>query len=152
MNDNIRAVCLTAIMVLVSLILLIATGFGVSYWIQIHYGHDAVAFFWISIVLLLVLFLAWWMNQRSTRMAFDAIIDFQAADDRGEVARARVLQEVVRATGHTERAAVNMGTTVFKELQREQRQLTNNSKIASALPWESSFETHDNDSEFIVVQ
>ena len=39
------------------------------------------------------------MALAASRSALNAIVDFQAADDRGEVARARMLTEVVRHSG-----------------------------------------------------
>lgn len=97
MNDNLRVFTLMMLTVLAIVILVGGLALLVSWWIQEHFGETAVAATWIIVVLLLVFFGSWWMNQRTMQISFNAIIDFQSADDRGEVARQQVKLENARS-------------------------------------------------------
>lgn len=98
MNNNIRAIGLILMFVLAILLVIVSVGFGVSAWMQANYGPDSVLAFWAMVFILSGVFAGWGMSLRTQRATLNAIVDFQAADDRGEVARAKVLQEVVRGS------------------------------------------------------
>jgi hypothetical protein len=67
-----------------------------GWWIQENFGEIGVVVAGLSILLCVALCfgaLIAWLIQRTT---LNAIVDFQAADDRGEVARANVYREMMR--------------------------------------------------------
>lgn len=107
MNDNIRAVGLILMFVLAILVVIAGIGLGISAWMQNNYGADSVLVFWGLFLILAGIFGGWGMSLKTMRIVLNSIIDFQAADDRGEVARAKVLQEVVRGSWRGDAFAAN---------------------------------------------
>lgn len=107
MNDNVRAVGLILMFVLAILVVIAGIGLGISAWMQNNYGSDSVLAFWGLFLILAGIFGGWGMSLKTMRIVLNSIIDFQAADDRGEVARAKVLQEVVRGSWRGDAFAAN---------------------------------------------
>ena len=90
MNDNLRVFALLMLTILGILLGVAGIGFVVSTGIQSMFGDVYVGVFWICLVVIGSIFCGWGMSLRTQRATLEAIIDFQAADDRGEVARQRV--------------------------------------------------------------
>lgn len=107
MNDNIRGVGLILMFVLAILLVIVGIGVGVSAWMQANYGADSVLAFWAMVFVIVGIVAGWGMSLRTQRATLNAIVDFQAADDRGEVARAKVLQEVMRGSWRGDAFAAN---------------------------------------------
>lgn len=70
--------------------------YAITMWIVDNFGELAAGAFWLmlfgAIMLLLGVVVSGWV-QRNT---LNAMVDFQAADDRGEIARANVIKEMIR--------------------------------------------------------
>ena len=77
--------------------------FGVSYWIQTQFGANYVAAFWLMILLCIAMFVGVLIAGMVQRTTLNGIVDFQAADDRGEVARFGAIKEVLRGQREFER-------------------------------------------------
>ena len=104
-NDTLKTITLLMMTVLAIIILLVGSVFGISAWVQANWGANAVAGVWAVIGAAGALFAGWGLSLKTQRATLDAIIDFQEADDRGEVARARLLTEVVKGAWQGEQHA-----------------------------------------------
>lgn len=71
--------------------------FLLSSWIESRFGAVYVAAFWLMILLCVAMFVGVLIAGMVQRWTLHGIIGFQEADDRGEVARANVYREMVRA-------------------------------------------------------
>lgn len=71
--------------------------FLLSSWIENRFGAVYVAAFWLMILLCIAMFVGVLIAGMVQRWTLDGVIGFQEADDRGEVARANVYREMVRA-------------------------------------------------------
>lgn len=112
MSDNLRAFMMLVFGILAILLVIVGVGFGISSWIQTNYGASAVLMVWGGVILIGGIFAGWGMSLRTQRATLELIVDFQSADDRGEVARAKVLQEVVRSTWQGEKQRYNEQPTL----------------------------------------
>lgn len=84
----------------VTLAVLVTIGgavFGISQWIEDRFGPQYVAAFWLGVLFLVAYMLGQWRAGAIQKQTLDAIVDFQAADDRGEVARMGVFREIARS-------------------------------------------------------
>ncbi len=104
-NDTLKTITLLMLTVLAIIILLVGSVFGISAWVQANWGANAVAGVWAVIGAAGTLFAGWGLSLKTQRATLNAIIDFQEADDRGEVARAKLLTEVVKRSWQGEQYA-----------------------------------------------
>lgn len=79
-----------AILALGGLIYMITT------WISDNFGTEIAAGFWLMLFGAFMLFLGVLIAGMIQRWTLNGIVDFQAADDRGEVARQNVVREMIR--------------------------------------------------------
>lgn len=80
----------TVILALGGLIYMITT------WISDNFSPTAAAFFWLMLFGAIMLFVGVLIAGMIQRWTLNGIVDFQAADDRGEIARANVIREMIR--------------------------------------------------------
>jgi hypothetical protein len=106
-KTNLQAFMMLVFGILAILLVIVGVGFGISAWIQANYGASAVLMVWGGFILISGIFAGWGMSLRTQRATLENLVDFQSADDRGEVARAKVLQEVVRSTWQGEKQRYN---------------------------------------------
>lgn len=85
----------TAIVVLAVLGALV----GLVAWLRYEFDPTLAAVALLALFGVVVFAAGALMSLASQRATLNAIVDFQAADDRGEVARARMLTEVIRQGG-----------------------------------------------------
>lgn len=111
-KTNIQAFMMLVLGILAILLVIVGAGYGISAYLDAEFGSFAVVAVWFFITNLATAFGVWKLALASFRVGGDAIVDFQAADDRGEVARARVLQEVVKSTWQGERQRYNESPTM----------------------------------------
>lgn len=69
----------------------------VTSWISDNFGELAAGAFWLMLFGALMLFLGVLIAGMIQRWTLNALVDFQDADDRGEVARANVVREMIRS-------------------------------------------------------
>ena len=96
---------LTAMLLTLSVVLFLVIGavFGLSYWIESRFGANYVAAFWLMILLCIAMFVGVLIANMVQRTTLNGVIDFQAADDRGEVARFGAMKEMMRGQREFER-------------------------------------------------
>lgn len=85
----------TAIVVLAVLAALVA----LVAWLRYEFSANIAAVALLALFGVVVLAIGQLLSLATQRATLNAIVDFQAADDRGEVARSRLLTEVVRQSG-----------------------------------------------------
>lgn len=109
-----------------------------TWWIEENFGEVGVVAAWLSILLCLALCvgaLIAWLIQRTT---LNALVDFQAADDRGEVARANVYREMLRGerefSKDVRRAAMPLAKTQAQYLTERKQ-----------LEWKRQHDTEEDD-------
>lgn len=102
-KTNIQTFMMLVLGILAILLVIVGAGYGISAYLDAEFGSFAVVAVWFFITNLATAFGVWKLALASFRVGGDAIVDFQAADDRGEVARAKVLQEIVKATWQGEK-------------------------------------------------
>ena len=90
MNDNLRVFSLLMLTILGILLALAGIGFVISLGIQQMFGDIYVGVFWICLVIIGSIFVGQLWALKLFRAGGELIVEFQAADDRGEVARQRV--------------------------------------------------------------
>lgn len=80
------------------MLVLAAGGLGIliTVWIADNFGNWAAGAFWLMLFGAAMLLAGVGVAGLIQRWTLNAIVDFQAADDRGEVARANVIREMVR--------------------------------------------------------
>lgn len=111
-NDTLKTITLLMLTVLAIIILLVGSVFGISAWVQANWGANAVAGVWAVIGAAGALFAGWGLSLKTQRATLNAIIDFQEADDRGEVARAKLLTEVVKGSWQGEQYSARHTTAL----------------------------------------
>jgi len=89
---------LTALLwgVAVSVFVVAGAAFGISYWIETRFGATYVMVVWGGLALCIAMFVGVLIAGMVQRWTLNGIVDFQAADDRGEVARFGAIKEVLR--------------------------------------------------------
>lgn len=70
--------------------------YGVTSWIEDRFGRMMAGAFWLMLFGALMLFLGVLIAGMIQRWTINGIVGFQEADDRGEVARANVIREMIR--------------------------------------------------------
>ena len=106
MNDNLRVFALLMLTILGILLAVAGIGFVVSTGIQSMFGDVYVGAFWLVILVLGSFFGSQWWALKLFRAGGELIVDFQAADDRGEVARQRVTLESAKSQREQMQAAI----------------------------------------------
>ena len=97
MNENLRVFALLMLTILGLLLALAGIGFVISMGIQSMFGDIYVGVFWICLVIIGSIFVGQLWALKLFRAGGKLIVDFQAADDRGEVARQKVNLEGAKA-------------------------------------------------------
>ena len=118
--------------------------FVLMWWaVSTYFGDEGVRFTMLgtaTLILFVAVFTMYTIAMRQVMSVHNAtingIVDFQAADDRGEVARARVLQEVVRSDRDY---AKEVGRLAARFGQDQAKAITDANKQPLALPERSSF-------------
>ena len=139
MKNNLQAFMMLVFGILAIMLIIVGAGFGISSWIQANYGASAVLMVWGGFILIGGIFAGWGMALKTQKATLENIVDFQSADDRGEVARAKVLQEVVRSTWQGEK-------------QRYNEQPISSTSQRSALPVDWSQAALPSDTEWAVIE
>jgi hypothetical protein len=78
---------------------------GLVVWIRHDFGAQTAAITLLALSLVIAVTIGIVLALMVQRTTLNAIVDFQAADDRGEIARSRMLTEVVRNAGRIEHEA-----------------------------------------------
>ena len=68
-------------------------------WLRYEFGSISAVTGLLLLFGVVTLIVGWLLSLATQRATLNAIVDFQAADDRGEVARAKMLTEVIRQGG-----------------------------------------------------
>ena len=106
MNDNLRVFSLLMLTILGILLALAGIGFVISLGIQQMFGDIYVGVFWICLVIIGSIFVGQLWALKLFRAGGELIVEFQAADDRGEVARQRVNLESAKSQREQMQAAI----------------------------------------------
>lgn len=77
----------------------ICVAVGSVVWIRYDFGPQWAAMVALVLLIIAVGFVEWLKTLATMRATMNTIVDLQQADDRGEVARSRMLTEVVRNAG-----------------------------------------------------
>jgi len=102
---------------------------ALAWWfVQFYFGDSGVRVTALGVALLLVLALVYVMFAGAVRMVtsvhnntIQGIVDFQAADDRGEVARSKVLAEVVRGASRNGQDATRLAQQMTRGMLQTER-------------------------------
>jgi len=89
--------------VAVSVLAVAGLVFGISYWLESRFGATSVLVVWGGLGLCVAMFVGILIAGMVQRWTLNGIVDFQAADDRGEVARFGAIKEVLRGQREFER-------------------------------------------------
>ena len=87
-----KATAVVVVSVLVAITALIV-------WLRYEFGSISAVTGLLLLFGVVTLIVGWLLSLATQRATLNAIVDFQAADDRGEVARAKMLTEVIRQGG-----------------------------------------------------
>lgn len=107
-----------------AILLMLLVWWGVSE----YFGDEGVRFSMLAVGVLIVFGVVFGSFAVAVRMVtavhnntINGIVDFQAADDRGEVARAKVYQEIMRGDRDTMKIAANFGREQAKAIAAAER-------------------------------
>lgn len=105
----------------------------VTSWISDNFGEIAAGAFWLMLFGALMLFLGVLIAGLIQRWTLNGIVDFQAADDRGEIARANVIKEMIRGQREFDRDVRRAALPLAKQqahVIEERRQLEAQNRAA----------------------
>ena len=113
----------------VALLVLVLLTLVLLWWATSYYfGDEGVRVSMLGAAVLVVFAVVFGTFAVAVRMVtavhnntINGIVDFQAADDRGEVARARVYQEIMRGDRDTMKIAANFGREQAKAIAAAER-------------------------------
>lgn len=107
----------TALLVSVAAVALVVVGFVVlvSSWIESRFGPVWVVAVWAALGLCVAMFVGVLIAGMVQRWTLTGIVDFQAADDRGEIARTQMLREMLRGTNQYERDLRRLAGPIAKQ-------------------------------------
>lgn len=114
--------------------------YGVTSWIEDRFGEMVAGAFWLMLFGALMLFLGVLIAGLIQKWTINGIVDFQAADDRGEVARANVVREMVRGQREYDRDVRRMVMPLAKQqaivmAERKQLEAKQESEAKAASWW-----------------
>lgn len=95
-KTNIQGFALLVFGILGLFLTIVYVCFAISNYLDREFGSVAVVALWAFVLMILTGLGVWTMALKSFRAGGDLIVDFQAADDKGEVARNKVLLETVK--------------------------------------------------------
>ena len=134
--------------------------FGISYWLESRFGASSVLVVWGGLGLCIAMFVGILIAGMVQRWTLNGIVDFQAADDRGEVARFGAIKEVLRGQREFERdvrrAALPLAKNQAYVINERQRLEDTRHRIETtaaddwyALPDHAGVEVSDDDGEWV---
>lgn len=96
---------------------LVVVGFIVlvSSWIESRFGPVWVVAVWAALGLCAAMFVGVLIAGMVQRWTLNGLVDFQAADDRGEIARANVMREMVRGANRYEQDLRRLAAPIAKQ-------------------------------------
>ncbi len=96
---------------------LVVVGFVVlvSNWIESRFGPVWVVAIWAALGLCVAMFVGVLIAGMVQRWTLNGLVDFQAADDRGEIARANTMREIVRGANQYEKDLRRLAMPIAKQ-------------------------------------